>query len=44
MAKVHTFFKYKFRYTVCVKKKLWLKKQSTDLTSFAHIKVKRHKY
>lgn len=21
MAKVHTFFKYKFRYTVCVKKK-----------------------
>lgn len=27
-----------------LKKKLWLKKQSTDLTSFAHIKVKRHKY
>lgn len=27
-----------------VLKKLWLKKQSTDLTSFAHIKVKRHKY
>lgn len=29
---------------ICVKNTLIKKKQSTDLTSFGHIKVKRHKY